>query len=265
VLREALNAPSTAAPTSQSFGILVLEIAADLEPLADILNRHGITKTQWLRLRHTPVFVAALKEQVKAFQSLSNISARVKLKAQLITERLLDHMYDIASHPSVPPSARVSAFASVKSLTGMEKPDEATPFRRFSLTINLANGQHRTENAVTLNAIAERDAADEDPSSNSLLDDQTAIVDIEEDPFEDQSENVFPAVSEPDDLFTTPTSAPASVGDRTWNSFRTSPGPPLKHPAPRGGEVRGDETKEVTLAKPKRASALEVINRLRGT
>jgi len=154
----ALNAPSAAHPLSQTFGVLITEIAAQLEPLTTILKRHGISKSQWLALRKHPSFEKALDEQVKAFSSLGNMPARIKLKAQLLTEMLLDQMYDIAHHPAYAPSARVSAFSMITKLTGLERPEDAAPPRKVSLTINLADGRSKSAETVTVEAIRDRDA-----------------------------------------------------------------------------------------------------------
>lgn len=145
-------------PLHHKYGALVTEIASRSEPLAAVLNRHGITQTQWAKLKDMPAFKAALARQAKTFGAIDDLPTRIKLKAQLLTEMLLDEMFDIARHVAYPASARVSAFAQIKNLTGLEKPEDAAPQRAVNLTINLANGRTKTAQAVTIEAVKERDA-----------------------------------------------------------------------------------------------------------
>ena len=127
-------------PTSligNQFGLLVLEVAARVEPLSNILARHNLTKKAFLHICNNPQFAKAVAEQRQSFASFRSIGERVRVKAQILTERLLDDMYTIATHPTTPPQARVAAFDKIKSLTGLERPEQAEPPQKFSLTINL--------------------------------------------------------------------------------------------------------------------------------
>lgn len=153
----ALDAATAAHPFANRYGLLIAEIAAQLEPLTVILDRHGVTKSEFRALRAHPTFEKALDEQVKAFASLANLPTRIKMKSQLLVEMLLDQMYDIAFHPSYAPSARVSAFSQITKLTGLERPEDAAPPRKVSLTINLGEGRVKTAETVTVEAIRDRD------------------------------------------------------------------------------------------------------------
>lgn len=134
--------PNTAAsPLSSQFGALIIELVAQLEPLAVILKRYGISKSSFAALRATEAFQSALKEQQRTFSSLANTPDRVRMKAQVMTEALLDDMFTVAAHPLSPPSARVSAFSQIKNLTGLEKPEAPVPQQKFSLTINLSGNK----------------------------------------------------------------------------------------------------------------------------
>jgi len=132
------------------FGILVVEIAANLEPLADILQRHRISKSQFANLSKDPIFLKAVVEQRRHFNSYTATSERVRIKSQIITEMLLDQMYDIAKFPNNPAAARVAAFAQIKSLTGMERPEQAEPPQRFALTINLDHKSVHVDNSFAV-------------------------------------------------------------------------------------------------------------------
>lgn len=230
-------------PLNHRFGALVTEIAARTEPLATVLIKHGVTKKQWLQLKELPAFKAALERQHKAFGSIDDLPTRIKLKAQLLTEALLDEMFDIARHIAYPASARVSAFAQIKNLTGLEKPEDAAPQRAFNLTINLAGGKSKTAQAVTLEAVAERDAIATDEryllagsseeADNGERDSGLAGDNLDTDVFSAGDQVLNGLVS---DLSREAADEedPKPVFDRTWNSFkRVSSGPALSnHPGP---------------------------------
>jgi hypothetical protein len=216
-------------PLNSKFGLFIADIAMQLEPLATILIRHGITKTQWLMLQRTPAFIQALTEQMRAFQSIGNIPDRIRIKAQLLTEEMLQHMHDIAVHPNQPATARVSAFSAVRNLTGLEKPEQALPQRQFNLTINLPDGSKKTATAVTLEAVRIRDETDQD---GSVLEEESEIkpeaTNQEESNQNDQTttkENIFSAVSSAA-VRVPPVKVP------TWSSFRTTSNSIGNHPDP---------------------------------
>jgi hypothetical protein len=123
-----------------AIGRLVIELAARIEPLPDILRKYGVPAEEFKTLLRTPAFRAAIAAATSDFQSLANTPARIKLKSQLMVEMGLQEMWNLIADPRALPGARVSAFAAVRSLTGLEKPDApAAAPNKFSLTINLPN------------------------------------------------------------------------------------------------------------------------------
>lgn len=277
--KPALNAATHAHPLSQNFGLLITEIAARLEPLPDILRRHGISKSQFRALRAHPSFEKTLEEQVKAFASLANLPARIKMKSQLLVEMLLDQMYDIAYQPLNPASARVSAFSMITRLTGLERPEDASPPRKVSLTINLGDGRQKSAETVTIEAIRDRDTvagttefsfAGEDGGNNGEPVQQLGYMDASDVGYElDDRVGVD-----------TPSDDPATVAAPTlgWYDFKAQSGPqPSNHPGPdqtfekrplrrraaegTAAESGGDPAPEPTAPAPtlrKRISALRM-------
>jgi hypothetical protein len=112
-------------------------LAAGIETQETICARYNLTRQEFTQITAAPSFQAALVEAIRDFQSISNTPNRVRMKAQLITELLLPAMHNLADNIGTPAAARVSAFSAVRSLTGMEKPEQTAPQQKFSLTINL--------------------------------------------------------------------------------------------------------------------------------
>jgi hypothetical protein len=127
-------------------------------------------------------FRAALREQHRTFASIANLPERIRLKSQLLTEMLLDEMYNIVMTPSNAPSAKVQAFSQIKTLTGLERPESPLPQQKFSLTINVTPAQP----ALTLvGDTPVIDARPDQPGYNGQ-----AVVDEIEDAVSDAAEAV---------------------------------------------------------------------------
>jgi hypothetical protein len=136
---------------SPDVGGFVMEVASRIEPLATVLRRYNVKKADFQRMMADPTFREAISEAQAAFKSASNTPERIRTKAQLVTEALIEDMYLIASSSQHPAAARVSAFGALKGLTGLEKPDAPTHRQRFSLTINIPSGTG-TAQQITVDA-----------------------------------------------------------------------------------------------------------------
>lgn len=125
-------------------GQLTIELAAAMEPVPDILTRYNISMPMYRKLMTTPAVRDTIREARAQFTSLSNTAQRIKVKSQLLLEMSLPEIWDIVGDRSIGAAARVAAFTSIKSLTGLEKPETAPVAAKFNLTINVA-GQPQTE------------------------------------------------------------------------------------------------------------------------
>lgn len=123
---------------SPAIGLLVADLSAGLEPLPTILRRYQLSKSQFTALLADPTFRAAIKAQREMFHATANLPDRIRFKAQLAVEELLQDMFTIAAGANHPPAARVAAFNQIKNLTGLERPEAPAPKQRFGLTINIA-------------------------------------------------------------------------------------------------------------------------------
>lgn len=123
---------------SPAIGMLVADVCAELEPLPVILKRYSVSKSQFRALLAQPVFRQAIKAQRSVFQSVANIPDRIRLKAQLAVEDLIQDMYSLAAGVNVQAAARVAAFNAIKNMTGLERPEAPVPKQKFALTINVS-------------------------------------------------------------------------------------------------------------------------------
>lgn len=135
-------------------GAMVYELAAGLRAGRDILQSYGVTVGEFRQLVKLPEFAEMVKAAKREFASLPNTADRVRLKAQVMTELGLEEMWEIIRHPAVPAAARVSAYNSVKSLTGLDKPDDPQPLQKFSLKIVLPGPSSDTPGTITLEGSA---------------------------------------------------------------------------------------------------------------
>lgn len=164
----ALTLPASAGhPLASTFGSLVAEVAANIEPVETILERYDISASEYAELQALPSFQAAVLEAQREFSAIANTPSRVRLKAQLITELLLPAMHEIASSNATPSAARVSAFSAVRSLTGLEKPETPVAQQKFSLTINLGDKGPLTLEGTAQAVPAGRAQDADDPSSDA--------------------------------------------------------------------------------------------------
>jgi hypothetical protein len=131
-------------------GAMAYELAAGLRAGRDILQSYGVTVPEFRQLMKLPEFGEMIKTAKREFASLPNTADRVRLKAQIMTELGLEEMWEIIRHPAVPAAARVSAYNSVKSLTGLDKPEEAQPMQKFSLKIVLPGTSQDQPGTITL-------------------------------------------------------------------------------------------------------------------
>lgn len=140
VLKHKVLGPDFTSPLSNDIGAFVMEVAAGLQPINDILQKYKVTNQQLAILMKNDGFKQMIREAQTQFNSLSNTGDRIRIKSQLLVEMMLDDLYMIMADQRVMASARVQAFTAVRSLTGLEKPEQAQPRQQFRLIINLPTG-----------------------------------------------------------------------------------------------------------------------------
>ena len=155
--------PDFVNPLSNNIGAFVMELAAKLQPVEDILKKYKVTAGQLGLLLRNNAFRELVKEAERDFASITNTAERIRIKAMLLTELGLDEMYLILTDNKVMPNARVSAFAQIKNLTGLEKPELDRGRAQFKLVINvpqpLSSGGQQT---ITVEGAVDPEEEDED-------------------------------------------------------------------------------------------------------
>jgi hypothetical protein len=119
---------------------LAREIALDIFPLDEILNRYEIMSDRWETLKDDPVFTRLLSQEVLAWNSATNTEERVKLKAAAMIEDFLPEAHAKLHSTSDLLSAKVELFKTIARLAGMGLSNAAIDGaggEKFSITINL--------------------------------------------------------------------------------------------------------------------------------
>ena len=169
--------PDFVNPLSNNIGAFVMELAAKLQPVEDILKKYKVTAGQLGLLLRNNAFRDLVREAERDFASITNTAERIRIKAMLLTELGLDEMYLILTDNKVMPNARVSAFAQIKNLTGLEKPELDRGRAQFKLVINvpqpLSSGGQQT--------ITVEGAVDPEDEDEEGLEDEEYEDDLEDD------------------------------------------------------------------------------------
>ncbi len=118
---------------------LAAELAAGLLPVADILKRFDLTKTQLKILLHNAVFVAMVKDMREQWEGASNAKERIRVKAALAVEEGLQDLYNIYINPELNLTARLDAYKQLVVLADAapkkDAPDALGP--QFSVVFNI--------------------------------------------------------------------------------------------------------------------------------
>lgn len=127
------------------------EIARDIHPIENILERFGISLNVFETIRTNPRFVSYLQSEVEAWQSAGNAAERVKIKSLSFVEELLPEMYERAHDPREPLSSKVELLKTIGKFGGVgASVGEGGVGEKLSVTINLgADNQLTFEKDVT--------------------------------------------------------------------------------------------------------------------
>ena len=127
------------------------EIARDIHPIENILERFGIDADVFETIQNNPRFQSILQGELEAWQGASNTSERVKIKSLSFVEELLPEMYERAHDPREPLSAKVELLKTIGRFGGVGLSTvEGGIGEKLSVTINLgADSQLKFEKDVT--------------------------------------------------------------------------------------------------------------------
>ena len=127
------------------------EIARDIHPIENILERFGIDAELWSDIRTMPRFISFLQHEVETWNSAPNTSERVKIKSLSFVEELLPEMYERAHDPRETLSSKVELLKTVGRFGGVGvSMSEGGIGEKLSVTINLgADKELKFEKDVT--------------------------------------------------------------------------------------------------------------------
>lgn len=116
--------PKIVVPTNMSaepmlFVKLAREIAADLRPLPDILEHHGVSIDDWERISANSTFQRYLASSIEEWNGVSNTPERVRVKSMAFVEEWLPELYARGNDPKEPLSAKVELLKTVSKLGGV--------------------------------------------------------------------------------------------------------------------------------------------------
>jgi hypothetical protein len=132
------DAPDYLAVTSS----LAMELAAGLSEPTDIFERHNINEHDAVALLSNVAFQNMLKEAKAEWNADTNITDRIRLKAQMALEELLLPTFNLAQDPRVPPPSRTDAVKLFERLSGVTKldTDAGGGGPKFVLNISVGGG-----------------------------------------------------------------------------------------------------------------------------
>lgn len=154
--------PTLPAGTEQEINIVKLarEIAMDLRELDQILKQHGVTPAKFEELKRHPYFVRVLSAEVEAWESATNTSERVKLKAAAMMEEWLPSLYGRITNPDEDLMKVVKGGELVVKVAGLnaDTGGNSNPSDKVVITINMgADNKLQVAKTVTPQVI-EHDA-----------------------------------------------------------------------------------------------------------
>ncbi len=126
---------------------LAMELASGLSEPSIVFERHGISEDQAKELLNNPHFQKLVKEAKAEWDADTNISERIKLKAQMALEELLLPTFTLAQDPRVPPPSRTDAVKLFERLSGVGKQSEndfGGGGPKFVLQLNLGKQEDTT-------------------------------------------------------------------------------------------------------------------------
>lgn len=121
---------------------LPIEVALNLQPIAEICRLYHISPAQWSRIRQEPLFLEALQN---AKDMLAKEGMSFKMKARLQSEELLRTSWALIHNKMVPPNVKADLIKSTVRWAGYEAQaaSGANAGTGFSININFPEGANK--------------------------------------------------------------------------------------------------------------------------
>lgn len=129
------------APSNSDLQLVKLarEIAMDIHPLDTILKQYSISRDTWEILKENGKFKLLLESECEAWNTATNTSERVKLKAAAMLEEWLPELNNRLHDKDEALPAKIEGAKMLTRVAGMGLPGQvegASP-EKFTVTINL--------------------------------------------------------------------------------------------------------------------------------
>lgn len=119
---------------------LAREIAMEIHPLPEILQRMEVSEFEWAAIQQNTRFQQLLASAVEEWNSATNTAERVKIKSLAFVEEALPEFFARAHDPKEGLAAKVEVLKTVSKFAGVgEKTGGVDVGSRFSVTINMGD------------------------------------------------------------------------------------------------------------------------------
>lgn len=120
---------------------LATELAIQIRPVPEILERYSLDAAELAALMKNPAFQALFAEAKARWTSDLSAPDRVRLKAAIISEDVLPVVHKMILQHETPAGARVDAFKTINRLAQLDTPEKGGGGDgRFVININLGDG-----------------------------------------------------------------------------------------------------------------------------
>lgn len=165
-----MSSPMTSPPTIVSAmpgdvtSKLALEIAAELSPAHEVIQRYGLSTSEFALVASTPKFRQLYKEARAYWGSDSNAKERIQAKATMLVEDSMLEMFAIIHNKTLAPAARIDSFKTLSKMartSGDAKDEGAAVGSQFSITIDLG-GSNADNQKIVVEAPLDEDEGRDD-------------------------------------------------------------------------------------------------------
>ena len=130
--------PKSSVPSSAASARLAQELAAGLTDPEDLLERFGLSKSQFRRITKSTAFRKMYKRAKEVWDDIDNTEERIRTKSLYLLEDSILPLYGIIHNADLAPAARIEAFAKLMKISNMEPKKEGEGSgSNFTVTINI--------------------------------------------------------------------------------------------------------------------------------
>lgn len=135
------SSASPLGPVTDFDSRLAVELAIQLVPVSDLLQRYELTKADLQTKLKDPAFRKMVKDAKRVWNSDLSVKERIRLKSQVLIEDSILAIYNILHDQDVVPASRLDAFKQLARVADVDQPDKAgaEAGSRFSITLQFGD------------------------------------------------------------------------------------------------------------------------------